>query len=185
MSDLTILKEMIREDARIPLVDGPYGKHQVTLVEPQCPASVITIDGMPGNSVVIKADAFTAPNAVFVGANGECKRADYVIVADSGNKKRIVCIEMKAGKKARKELVQQLSGAKCFMLYCQAVGKIFWHETDFLNGFSYRFVSIERTSVSKRRTLVERTSTSHDRPDRMLKIFAPNRLDYNTLAGAA
>lgn len=189
MSDLIILKKMIREEARVSVVKGPYGRHQVTLIEPQCPTSIIKIYGMPENSLVIKSDAFPAPDAVFVGAHGECKRADYVIVAESGNKKRIVCIEMKAGKKSRKELVQQLSGAQCFMRYCEAIGKTFWHETDFLKGFAYRFVSIERTSMSKRRTAVESTSEciseSHDRPDRMLQISAPYRLDYNKLAGAA
>jgi hypothetical protein len=138
---------------------------------------------MPHNSIVVKADAFKSPDSVFQGTKGECKRADFVIVADCGNKKVIVCIEMKAGKDSEKEIVRQLTGARCFMVYCQEIGKSFWREQDFLKGYAYRFVSINRISIAKSKTRIDRHPSLHDRPDRMLKISSPHRLEFNHLAG--
>jgi hypothetical protein len=99
MSDIAILKEMIKESARVSLKDGK-AKKQLILNEPWPADYYVTIYGMPDDDqvVVIKADAFTSPQAVFIGSKGECKRADFVIIADTGKKKVILCIEMKAGK---------------------------------------------------------------------------------------
>jgi len=47
-------------------------------------------------SLSSKADAFKSPGAVFQDSRGECKRADFVIIADGIHKKTILCIEMKA-----------------------------------------------------------------------------------------
>ena len=183
MSDLKILHQMIKDNAKVPLVSG-YGKHTVTLTEPRQPGSAVTIAGIPDNAIVIKADAFKSPDTVFNGSQGECKRADFVIVADSGNKKTIVCIEMKATKAPEKEIIQQLTGARCFIAYCQEIGKAFWHEPDFLDGYKHRFVSIGYTSMPKRKTRIDRSTSVHDRPDRMMKISSPHRLQFDLLAGS-
>jgi hypothetical protein len=37
MSDIAILKEMIKQSATVPLVEDSYGKKQVTLTEPALP----------------------------------------------------------------------------------------------------------------------------------------------------
>lgn len=82
MPDLTILHQMIKDAAKLPL-DDSNGKKRVTLTEPQQPNLSVTIYGVPDNAIVIKADAFKSPDAVFDGSQGECKRADFVIVAES------------------------------------------------------------------------------------------------------
>lgn len=178
---------MIKDAAKVSLVDY-YGKKQVKLEEPQFPGASITIHGMPDNAVVIKADAFTSPGSVFKGLHGECKRADFVIIADGGSKKKVViCIEMKvmAGKRmgTEKEIVQQLKGAQCFVAYCREIGRLFWNEPDFLNGFVYRFVSIGNISISKKRLRIDPSKNLHDRPEKMMKISSPHRLEFNHLAG--
>ncbi len=182
MSDLDIIREMIKDSAKISLVDN-YGKKQVKLEEPQCPSDSVTIHGMPDNAVVIKADSFKSPDSVFKGAQGECKRADFVIIADVGNKKVILYIEMKATKKSEKEIVQQLKGSQCFVTYCRAIGQSFWNMRKFLDGYEHRFVSIGHINIPKRNTRITRQTGAHDQPDRMLKIDWPHYIQFNHLAG--
>lgn len=107
---------------------------------------------------------------------------DFVIIADGGDKKVIICIEMKARKDSQKEIIQQLTGARCFIAYCQEVGKSFWQAKGFLKGCAYRFVSINHISIAKRKTRIDRHSGVRDRPDRMLKISSPKRLEFSHLA---
>lgn len=182
MPDIEILHQMIKNDAKVPLHDNS-GKKSVLLFEPQHPNSKVTILGVPENTIVIKVDAFKSPDTVFAGLQGECKRADFVIVADSGSKKSIVCIEIKAKKDAEKEIIKQLTGARCFVSYCKEIGVSFWKQQDFLTGYSFRFISIGHTSISKRRTRIDRQAGIHDRPERMLKISSPHYLQFDQLAG--
>jgi hypothetical protein len=182
MSDIDIFHKLIKDSAKVPLVDN-YGKKQVILTEPQHSNSSVTISGLPDNVIVIKADAFKSPDTVFAGSMGECKRADFVIAADANKKKVILCIEFKAWRKDRWKIVQQLKGAQCFVSYCREIGRTFWNRRDFLEGYEYRFVSIGHTGIPKRKTRIERKSGVHDRPDRMLKINSPGRLHFNHLAG--
>jgi hypothetical protein len=183
MSDIDILHQMIKDEATLALEER-NNKKQVTLTEPQFTDVSVTIFGMPDKAIAIKADAFKSPNSVFNGSRGECKRADFVIVADTEGKKVIICIEMKATRDSEKEIIQQLEGAQCFVAYCQEIGKVFWKQDDFLKGYSYRFISINHISMPKRKTRAIRQSGIHDRPERMLKISSPHHLQFNQLAGA-
>jgi hypothetical protein len=184
MPDIDILHGMIKDSAKVPSDDN-FGKKKVTLTESGGSTYSVTIYGMPDNAIVIKADAFTSPTSVFNGSKGECKRADFVLVADTDDKKLILCIEMKAGKGgAEKDIIRQLKGARCFVAYCREIGKSFWNQQDFLNDYVYRFVSIRDISISKRPTRLSPASGDiHDHPEKMLKISSPHRLQFNRLAG--
>lgn len=182
MSDFQILKDMFKSGATVAL-EHYDGKCQVALIETQHNDSAVTIRGLPDNAVIIKADAFKSPDSVFNGLRGECKRADFVIVADTGKKKVILCIEMKSTGDSETEVIQQLRGAYCFISYCQAIGKVFWQQKGFLDGYTYRYVSIGHISIGKRKTRIDRPTGKHDQPERMLKIHWPNYLQFNQLAG--
>lgn len=181
-SDIDILQQMVKASAKLNLADY-YGKRQVTLTEPQCPDSTVNIGGLPDDAIVIKADEFKAPDSVFCGGHGECKRADFLIVAKSGNDKIALCIEMKARKGSQQEIIEQLIGAQCFFAYVREIGRAFWRQQDFLSGYAYRFVSISHTRIAKRKTRMTRQTGIHDRPERMLKIARPHHLQFNHLAG--
>ena len=185
MSDIAILKEMIKETATVPLEDH-HNKKQVKLIEPDIPNCFVTIHGMPHHDevIIIKADDFKSPDTVFTGSKGECKRADFVIVADTGKKKVIFCIEMKAKTRTstEKKIIEQLKGAKCFVAYCQKIGKEFWGQPKFLDSYVYRFVTIRNINLDKRSTREEITDT-HVSPERMLKISSPKGLQFNRLIG--
>lgn len=60
MSDIAILKEMIKDTATVPLTKNNYGKNTVILEESNDYS--VTINGMPDNEqvIVIKTDAFKA-----------------------------------------------------------------------------------------------------------------------------
>ena len=189
MSDITVFKEMIKNTAKVPL-ENYYDQKKVILKEKEKEKESsstdysVTIYGMPDDdqTIVIKADAFPAPTGIFANSKHECKRADFVIIADTDNKKVILCIEMKAGKGGREqEIIQQLKGAKCFIAYCREIGQVFWDRKNFLNDYAYRFVSIRNISIPKRPTRPSKQTKIHDQPSRMLKITSPKGLQFNSL----
>jgi len=183
MSDITILKKIIQNTARVPLEKDSYGKSKVILTETHLSNYSVTINGMPDDDqvIVIKSDSFVEPKAVFQGSKGECKRADFVIIANTDRKKVIFCIELKSGNPDSKEIIQQLKGAYCFTIYCREIGKIFWEETDFLKDYEYRFISItkilqiKKPEINYDNIIIDKIS----RP--MLKISSPKYLPFNQL----
>ncbi|MEI6702978.1 MAG: hypothetical protein WCL71_05500 [Deltaproteobacteria bacterium] len=183
MPDMDILNQMIKDSAKQHLSEH-RSNMKVELAEPLHAGSTAIVYGLPNNAVVIRADAFTSPDAVFVGSHGECKRADYVMVSSTNGKKVIVYIEMKAKKGQPAEIIKQLKGAQCFMAYCREIGKTFWNEPSFLKNYEQRFVSISHTSIPKKKTRMTRETGKHDKPDKMLKIDWPHYLQFNHLAGS-
>jgi hypothetical protein len=65
MSDIAILREMINSTATVS-VEEDNNKKRVELTEPPPANYSITIHGMPDKdeAIIIKADAFSSPNAV-------------------------------------------------------------------------------------------------------------------------
>ncbi len=181
MSDIAILKEMIKETATVALEKDDYNKKIVILREPPPANYSVTIHEMPNDDevIIIKADTFSSPDKVFQGKKDECKRADFVIIANTDKKKVILCIEMKAGKADNTIIIQQLKGAQCFVAYCREIGQVFWNNRNFLKGYKYRFISIKDIRVPKKPS---RTNTAiHDCPERMLKISSPKHIKFNHL----
>jgi len=76
-------------------------------------------------------------------------------------------------------------GARCFIEYCQKVGRVFWNENSYLACYEERFISIGHTSIAKRKTRITRIEKQHDTPGRAMKIDWPNYLQFNRLAGLA
>ena len=174
-----ILYQMINSDARVTM-SKPHGKrNQAELCEPQCADSKVTIYGLPDDAVIIKADAFTSPDSIFQGNKGECKRADYVVISES--KKIILYIEIKSRKGTHQEIVKQLQGAQCFVIYCREIGRVFWNSREFLRNFQDRFISIGHTGIPKRPTRITPSVAKHDRPESMLKIDWPHHVEFNRL----
>jgi len=185
MSDIAIFKQMIKSTATVSL-EGYESKKKVILTEPPPANYCVTIYGMPEEDqvIVIKTDCFTAPKAIFADSKCECKRADFVIFAETDAVKVIIYIEMKAGKGGSEgEIIQQLKGAQCFIGYCREIGQAFWDHQTFLKDYEYRFVSIREISISKRRTRPLKSTDLHDRPDKMLKITSSKGLQFRHLIG--
>lgn len=180
MSDLKIIDQMIKDSAKVTITSN-YNKTSVELTEPQASDSSVTICGIPLDAIVVKVDKFISPDTIFNGEKGECKRADYVIFSDDGEKKRILYIEIKKTNDSPKDIVDQLTGAMCFVGYCKEIGKAFWKEGNFLKDYQNRFVSIGHTSISKKPTRITRSDGKHVTPDKRLKIDWPRYLQFNHL----
>ena len=191
MDDISILKEMLKNAATIPLGNHPQDsdKKLVNLTEddPSSDGYSITVNGMPNDMevIVIKADEFKSPDSVFAGLKGECKRADFIIIINDDLRKVIIYIEMKARNKTSSEadIIKQLNGAKCFLSYCREIGNTFWNKRDFLKDYGERYVTFRNISISKKTTRTQPTTGIHDRPDKMLKINSPNHLNLKHLIG--
>ena len=191
MYDFDILQDLIQNDALV-LAKDEYNKKIIVLKESgnQQPEYSLKIRNVPDDIIAFKADAFPPPNNIFKNSKGECKQADYVVIASDDRANWIVHIEMKSGKgDSEKEVEQQLRGAQCLVAYCRAIGQEFWQEQDFLEKKNYqqRFISIKNIGVAKRETLIEPKSGRHDMPERMLKISTPanSNLQFKRLVGKA
>ena len=182
MSDLDILHQMIQDTAKVDIQES-YGKYMLTLDEPSVHDCSVNIYGVPKDTLAIRVDAFKAPDSIFKGEKGECKRADYMIVSCKNNKNVVLFLEMKKNKGSNPEIVQQLSGALCFFRYCREIAKMFWTQKNFLKDISHRFISIGHISIAKKPTRITRQSDIHDQPNKMLKIAWPGRLEFNHLVG--
>ena len=174
MSDLDVLQELINEQALAPLVETHYGKKAVVLSESGKHGEIqysIKIKGMPNDAVVIKTDMFPSPKKIFTNQKGECKRADYVIVANLETEGFIVHIEMKKDRVDAAEIINQLKGSECFISYCRSIVHRFWQRSNFLDQYESRFVSFRKIRTRKSRTRKKSRSTElHDDPERMLRI---------------
>jgi hypothetical protein len=181
--DLIILREMIASSATVPLTETYNQCYEVTLTEPECPASTITIKGVPQDAIVINIKAFDSSfAAMFNGTKGECKRGDYVIIAEKDGSLVIVCIEMKMTKQhhKRREIIKQHYGSYCFMCYCSELGKVFWDNPRFLQSVRYRYVSIFSNPIKMKKQL---DLDPHNSPETMLQISG-NKIHFSILAGA-
>jgi len=188
MSDISILKALLKSSARVALSEHPYNKEKQQLIlteDDPAGGYSVTIDGMPDDSevVVIKVDEFVAPTAIFVGGKGECKRADFAIVLNDNDRKMVLYIELKArsSTSSEGEIIRQFKGARCFFAYCREIGKQYWEERAFLEGYSERFVSVRNISISKRESRMRPEKSAHDQPERMLKISSPHCLRLSHL----
>ena len=190
MSDFKILRDLTRDDA-LASIQYQYGKKTIVLKEPgnqRQSAYSLKIRNVPDDIIAFKADAFPPPKSIFKNSKGECKRADFVVIASSHEASWIVYIEMKSGKAGlEKEIRQQLLGAQCLVAYCRAIGQGFWQEPQFLQEKNYqqRFISVRNIGIPKRQTWTAPKSGQHDTPKRMLKINAPPKgaLDFRRLVG--
>lgn len=188
MSDLDILRDLLKGEA-LATTENQYGKKVVILKEPRSqPEYFIEICNAPNDIIAIKVDEFPASNKIFKNSKGECKRADFVILAHTSAAKWIIYLEMKSGNNSSNpEIVQQLKGAECFVAYCRALGQIFWRQPKFLEEQNYlrRFISVKNISMNKQPTWLLLQSEPHDSPEKMLRISAPsrNRLDFNKMVG--
>ena len=192
MSDLATLQELISEMAQAQ-VREQYGRKGVILEERgvgQQARYTVYLRDVPDDTIAIKADQFPPPTGIFSNSRGECKRADYVLVAQTETVNWIVYIEMKAGPSgSREEVVQQLKGAECLLAYFRAVGRNFWPNPRFLQEEHYkqRFVVIKKVKGEKRPTRLEPPSKVHDTPENMLTFSSPPNkgLLFSALVGKA
>ena len=184
MNDIQILREMLTPDAQVTLQSG-QGRPSAQLTDLQS-GTTVEIKGVPPDSIVIRAEDFENPLAVFNGTKGERKRADFVIVSnDERGRKWIICIEtQEMDAKLASHVVQQLKGAYCFISYCKYIGKSFWESEEFLDGYEYRFVSITDLNFnrSRRRTQpFHSVGELHNRPEVYLKISRITTIYFRNL----
>lgn len=208
-NDIKILKELLNKQMIV-----EFQERKVTLTEEKAKDSSITITGLPDNTIIISVDeaymtrrpgpaeikknqgnkeACKSSNEVFRGPDGVNRTADYIIV-DTMNRV-LTFIEMKRTTCKREHIIQQLTGAKCFMDCCKLYANAFMQSnveidlSDFLNNYRSRFWAFKHThkSLSKdgsrrlRTTGIKRQSVP-DIPERALDLSDRPTVDYKYLA---
>lgn len=173
MSDVDVLRDLLREDALAATEQSSSGKTTVVLEESEDPPYELSVTGIPYDAIAFKTDRFPPPTSVFNNRRGECKRADYVIVAFDDEQGWIVYVEMKRGAGERADIERQLRGARCVVAYCRAIVEEFWHGRRFLQNYHERFVTVRNIRIGKRPTR-EGKRPVHDNPKDMLPLTAPS-----------
>ena len=172
VNDIQLLQEMLKPHIQV-VLQPRQNRLSVQLTDSQS-GTTVEVKGIPHDSIVIKADLFKGPFAVFnEDLENIRKRADFVIVSnDEDEGKWIIFLETKGGNKTRAEVVAQLKGAKCFISYCKCIGKSFWESEEFLEDYEYRFVSVVRLNDPRKRKTKPfyYMEKLHDPPEVFLKI---------------
>lgn len=83
----------------------------------------LRIIGIPKGAYLIDIDNNFNVTSIFGSCHSQAKRPDYMIVDPSNS---VVCvIELKGGKRKRRDIVSQLKGGEAFLKYCDTVIKVF------------------------------------------------------------
>jgi len=179
--DLDVLRELIEDEAVVTVKKDQHGNNFLELKEPgrgRSPGYKIEVLNTPEDAIAIKSDMFPSPKKIFRNTKGECKRADFVIIARDGKKNWVIYIEMKRSNYgSEKEIIRQLQGSRCFIDYCRAIGQTFWRKPGFLKEEVYQqlYVSVKNIGVDKKPSRKTKRPSLHDCPENMLKISAPPR----------
>ena len=194
--DHKILSELISNNVEIPLISLPNSSNEVTLTENIDNTSYcIKIKGLPKETFILKADEFPALLNFFKGLQGECKRADYIILTNIKNKKIVILLELKSGNPDNKDIITQLKGAFCLYKYLQKIGQVFWGYTNFLIDYEIKFAVIKeipqkiklkkQSSKFKRGNLVSQipldNSNTPDIPKYFLSLKHQQEIYFRTL----
>ena len=194
--DHKILSELISNNVEIPLISLPNSSNEVTLTENIDNTSYcIKIKGLPKETFILKADEFPALLNFFKGLQGECKRADYIILTNIKNKKIVIFLELKSGNPDNKDIITQLKGAFCLYKYLQKIGQVFWGYTNFLINYEIKFAVIKeipqkiklkkQSSKFKRGNLVSQipldNSNTPDIPRYFLSLKHQQEIYFRTL----
>ncbi len=136
--------------------------------------SQVTISNLPDDTFIFKVDAaFPEPDQFFNDIEGVRKRADYILLAQKNDKKRVLFIEMKRTKDSENGIHAQLRGASCVLDYCKAVLLRFLGEETILNGFEERYVSFgghQHKRLTGRDSATNRNAPLNDSPENMQKL---------------
>ena len=207
MTDMEILKAMISAGASGTADFAKKEDWLVTLKEKTAqPPYEITIEGLPDACFILKAD-YGRCEATFNKAKGARRRADYIIITDDGQSKRILYIELKksnnqkknknaskeskiyAYKEVMQEVSEQLKGAKCLIEYCRAIGNVFWEDEGggkFLQQYNEHYILIKCLEVPDKMLVATSLADSrmvdkHSSPDNPKILNVYKNLEYNEL----
>lgn len=186
MSDTNILRRMLHKSAVIALENSHQNKKKVRLVESSCPTSFVVIENIPYDTIIINLDDSFKNSDLFASSQGECKRADYILISESV--KKVLFIEMKNTKikDGWGGITKQLKGSKCVFEYLQVIAREFFEQQNFLSQYQSHFVGMRHTSIPKRRTKQSRGSNKETRgktPENFLMISGSKTIQFNMLFG--
>lgn len=104
----------------------------------------VTIMGVPADCMAIKADKFHLGKDLFLGKNGENCRSDYILLSPSS--KDVLIIELKKTNDQGCNIINQMKGSYCVLLYIEAIIDMFFNDNPFNKKkiFYVAFVNITR-----------------------------------------
>jgi hypothetical protein len=176
MNNYELLQKLFNDKLLINTEVGDYDKYCIKLTESSDYS--VTIHNILKDAVAIKTDNFPDLGNFFNCSSdvGQCKRADFVIIADE----KLIFIELCRSKKQKDEVVQQLKGAQCVIEYCRNISEKFYNYTSFLEGYTSYFVSIYNIGVNKKPNTTL-SNEANKTPDKFLKISSPYNIQFKQL----
>lgn len=180
MADTAILRRMLMPNIILPLDDHHKGKKKLVLQEAQATDSLVEIYDVPIDSIVIDLDNAFQNQGLFQGSQGECKRADYLLISELEQK--VLFIELKQSKAKRDGIIKQLRGSLCAFEYCQSIAREFFHETAFLAHYQKRFVALKQTGSRARKSAITRDTPRHDSPDQPTIFSGVRSIQFKQIA---
>lgn len=153
----------------------------------------VYLTNVPQNSIAVKTDMFDLrsidkedKNRTFLSGNiqGLRKRADFVIVSEERGSRKILILELTAGKsKARKTIIHQLKGTKSLLDYCNSLVGQFLPSERLLETALVRYAAISPREGGQKTKIGYTRNYQNKTPDAYLPIpFSLNsKINYQYL----
>lgn len=140
----------------------------------------ILVKGVPSATLAVRADSFPQTRRFFIGANGENRRCDFILISNSGRRDWILFIDLKNGKIDKNRAKDQLRGGYCLVRYCAVLAHTFQNdEIEQLCEYEERYVCINLTN--RKRPFSSDTPSLHDNPQDMLTIKTASTVHFKHL----
>lgn len=187
MGELDVLKQLLKQNLLVDISDKG-GIRSVTLRErdSQAKLKTVCVGGLPEGTVVLATDNCRPGSSLFRSSLGECRRCDYVILAQTKRKGGVaVLIELKSWPgsgesktpqaaesteaECAKKCGEKFKATECILDYCDAALDRFHNQTALLKHYHkhYFVVFYKAPHLEKKPTRLERPP--NDKPDCFLK----------------
>lgn len=141
------------------------------------------IRNVPQDSILLRIDdSFPPADKLLKEDGGIRERADYAIISEKNNNRRILIIEISAANKPDSYIKRQLRGGICVLEYCSAVYEKFYSGDKVLKEFQIHYAGIKDMKGQKYETAFKKSSRDNVKIDNFSKIpIKKMQVDYKCL----
>lgn len=186
MIDGVLLKNVLNKTVFHPVVmDNGSFVARLRETDPSAGLKAVDIRGVSKDAVLLKMDVGAPPADMLRKELGQRCRCDYVLLTEFQGVRYLVYIDLKTsagGRLPKGGLEKQFRGARCMLVYLDAIIDVFHKRRGFFKSFDeQRYVAFYKPRLYKMPT--RPVAVRNDCPERFLKYPNPIRPTVGELVG--
>ena len=186
MIDGAFLKVVLNKAVFHPVVtDNGVSVAKLRESDPSAGLKAVDIRGVSPDAVLLKMDVGAPPADMLRKELGQRCRCDYILLTEHCGKRFLVYIDLKTAAKGKLQkggVVKQFKGARCMLMYMDAIIDVFHGQRGFFKSFDEcRYVAFYKPSLYKKPT--RPLPMKNDAPERFMKYPNPIRPTVRELVG--